>query len=509
MAFLANKIAPSEDLKTQSTYKESILRNLSKKLNGGIISLDKQGIITAVSKEFLELVDQPASLILNKSLANFIGQTKLEDYFLNHVNFMLEGKVPNLSFSCFWETNNKKLNLFFEFYPPEKNDSHIGGFIQNLTKAHLSVLSQDNIEQIMQHLGAVIWTSGLDPRDVYYVSPGFKSLYEMNLDDHIKDPSIFLSRIHPEDLETVIKIFTPSPEEESIKQGDFRYRLNNGSWRHITFYRYPFYDEKAKILKFVAVAIDSTPLYKVQEQMQLQQLELSRINEQLEKTNQMLEEFTTFACHDLSPPLRAFKIYTELLENAYLKDIDEDGRIMLLSIKTAIDRMQDLIKGIGGLSIIGVEGSPSLSTSINIAELIEKTIIPLYAPPFNPLCKIELNRLHPLKIKEEHMVAILENLITNSIKYTNNFPHIKIRSKEFKSAIIYTLSDNGIGIPKEADDFIFKFGKRLQTKPEQAGSGIGLFACKKIMSLYDGKIWVHSTVGKGSTFYLLFPKDNC
>ncbi|AIK96453.1 sensor histidine kinase [Candidatus Odyssella acanthamoebae] len=509
MDFLANKIAPAEDFETKSAYKESILRNLSKKLNGGIISLDKEGVITAVSKEFLELVDQPISLILGKSLANFIGQTKLENYFLNHVNFMLEGKVPNLHFSCFWETDTKKLNLFFEFYPPDKDDCDLQGFIQNLTEAHLSVLNQDNIEQIMQHLGAVIWTSGADPRDVYYVSPGFKNFYEMNLDDHIKDPSIFLSRIHPEDLDTVIKLSSPSPEGDSLRQGDFRYRLNNGSWRHVTFYRSPFYDENAKLLKFVAVAIDSTLLYKAQEQMRFQQLELGRINEQLEKTNQMLEEFTAIACHDLSPPLRAFKIYTELLENAYLQDINEDGRLMLLSIKTAIDRMQDLIQGIGGLSIIGVEGSSLPSASINIRELIEKSIIPLYATPLNPISRIEFDHLHPLKIKEEHMIAILENLITNSIKYTNNFPHIKIRSKEFKSAIVYALSDNGIGIQEEAEDFIFKFGKRLQNKPEQPGSGIGLFACKKIMSLYGGKIWIHSTVGKGSTFYLLFPKYGC
>ncbi|MBW8310033.1 MAG: PAS domain-containing sensor histidine kinase [Candidatus Paracaedibacteraceae bacterium] len=509
MASLANKTASYEAQDTQSAYKESILKKLSKKLNGGVISLDKQGIITAVSNEFLELVDQPESLILGKTLANFIGQTKLEDYFLKQVDFMLAGKVPALNFSCFWETDTKKLNLFFEFYPPEGNDTSIGGFIQKLTEAHLSALSQADVEQIMQHLGAVIWTSGADPRDVYYVSPSFKSFYEMNLDDHIKDPSIFLSRIHSDDLDIVIKLFAPTPNNDLVRQGDFRYRLNNGSWQHITFYRSPFYDGNAKLLKFISIAIDSTPLYKVQEKMQLQQLELSRINGQLEKTNTMLEEFTSFACHDLSAPLRAFKIYTELLENAYLKDVDEEGNLMLLSIKTAIERMQDLIKGIGRLSIIGVEELPLPSAYISITDLIKRTIVPLYAPPFSPLCKIEVNDLHPLRIKEEHLIAILENLLTNSIKYTNNFPHIKIRSKEFKAAIVYTFSDNGIGIPAEADDFIFKFGKRLQAKPEQSGSGIGLFACKKIMSLYGGKIWVHSTVGKGSTFYLLFPKHDC
>ena len=509
MALLAHKIASGEHQNPESAYNESILKKLSKKLNGGVISINKQGLITAVSKEFLELVDQPGDQILGKSLANFIGHTKLEDYFLNQVNSILEGKVPTLNFTCFWETDTKKLNLFFEFYPPEEGDINIGGFIQKLTEAHLSALSQADIEQIMQHLGAVIWASGADPRDVYYVSPGFRSFYEMNLDDHIKDPSIFLSRIHPDDLDIVMKLFTPSSDGDLVRQGDFRYRLNDGSWRHVTFYRAPFYDGNARLLKFFSIAMDSTSLYKAKEKMQIQQLELSRINGQLEKTNQMLEEFTTFACHDMSPPLRAFKIYTEFLENAYLKDIDEEGSFMLLSIKTAIDRMQALIKGIGRLSIIGIEGLPLPSAKLNITRLIEKNILPLYAPPFNPLCKIELGPLHPLRVKEEHIIAILENLITNSIKYTSNFPHIKIRSKEFRSAIVYVLSDNGIGIPQEADEFIFKFGKRLQAKPEQAGSGIGLFACKKIMSLYGGKIWVHSRMGKGSTFYLLFPKHDC
>ncbi|WP_010300774.1 PAS domain-containing sensor histidine kinase [Candidatus Odyssella thessalonicensis] len=488
-------------------YRESILRHLSKRFNGGIINVDAHGFINAISDEFLELVGQYRADLIGKNIADFIGKNKFEMTFMTRINSLIEGKLKRLEFGCVWATDSHKANLYIELYPPVDHNGIIEGFVQKTYATQISFPRQEIIEQIIQHMSAVVWLSPITAGELYYVSPSFKEYYGITPEDYVKDPSLFLNRIHPDDLENLMKCYDPEASP-SVRQGYFRYKLENGSWRHTSFYRFPIYNGKGDIVKFAGIAVDSSPLYEAQEQARLQQDELLKVNQELKKTNEMLEEFTTFACHDLAQPLRAFKIYTEILENNYLQDIDEEGNLMLSSIKAAMERMEDLIKGIGTLAQMGTKPLKAPSQSLNITNLIEKTLVPLYSSPINPTCQIEKGKLHPIRIREQHMAVILENLITNSVKYTEKFPHIRIRSKRFSGATVYAVSDNGIGIPQEAEDYIFKLGKRLRTKPEKTGSGIGLSACQKIMSLYGGKIWFHSKPGEGSTFYLLFPENN-
>ncbi|WP_032113760.1 ATP-binding protein [Candidatus Paracaedibacter symbiosus] len=421
---------------------------MSENFKGSIINVNEQGIITSASENFFLLTGQSESAVLGKNIAEFIV---------------------------------KKLDEEQNPFP-----------------------AQVYLEQIIENIGAVIWLCSLDVKEIYYASPSFEKCYEITVEDYVKGLSVFLNRVHPDDLESFMRIYDIS-QGFLIREFDFRYLLNDGSWRYLSVYRFPVYDENGNFSKIAGVSIDNTNLYKAQEEMQRQQQKLAKTNEELNRMNELLEDFTAFACHDLSQPLRTVNAYTQILEAHYLQNIDDEGKLMLSSIYTAIHRMRTLIEGIRSLSLIREE--PVKTSSVNIKDLIKKAIEPIYVAPPNSLCQIEMGELHPLHVKEEHVLSLLENLIENSVKYNNRLPRIKIRSKKFASFLVYTITDNGIGIPREAYEQIFKLGKRLNTKPEQLGTGIGLSACKKIMSLYGGKIWVHSKLDEGSTFYLLFPQS--
>ena len=104
------------------------------------------------------------------------------------------------------------------------------------------------------------------------------------------------------------------------------------------------------------------------------------------------------------------------------------------------------------------------------------------------------------------MLQVFQNLITNAIKFQGvKPPEINITAKKGQTEWIFSVSDNGIGIKPEHQKQIFEVFKRLHTKEEYPGTGIGLSIVKKIISHHGGQIFVESQEGKGSTFYFTIP----
>ena len=102
---------------------------------------------------------------------------------------------------------------------------------------------------------------------------------------------------------------------------------------------------------------------------------------------------------------------------------------------------------------------------------------------------------------------LLQNLIANAIKFHGDEPpKIHISAEESGDEWIIGVSDEGIGIDPDHQEQIFRIFKRLHTREEYAGTGIGLAICKRIIDKHNGKIWVESELGKGSNFYFTIPK---
>lgn len=104
------------------------------------------------------------------------------------------------------------------------------------------------------------------------------------------------------------------------------------------------------------------------------------------------------------------------------------------------------------------------------------------------------------------LVQVFQNLIGNAIKFRGSVPPvIRITAQKKSRTWTFTVADNGIGIAPEHAEIIFVIFKRLHTRAEYPGSGIGLAICKKIIEQHGGRIWVESLAGQGSTFKFTLP----
>jgi two-component system sensor histidine kinase VicK len=117
------------------------------------------------------------------------------------------------------------------------------------------------------------------------------------------------------------------------------------------------------------------------------------------------------------------------------------------------------------------------------------------------------NKVPSIKIDVDLFHIVLENILSNSIKYSFEGSELKLNVRDDGEDLIISLSDSGIGIPKEDQDKIFTKMFRSDNAKllDPDGSGLGLYICKEIVDYSGGKIWLESTIGKGSTFFISWP----
>ncbi|MCX6269253.1 MAG: ATP-binding protein [Bacteroidetes bacterium] len=252
--------------------------------------------------------------------------------------------------------------------------------------------------------------------------------------------------------------------------------------------------------------------------------EILRLNETLEKhiaerTQQLetqnkelirrlceLEQFTYTTNHDLQEPLRTLIQFTQLIKENYAGKLDEDGNKYIEFISKAAIRLRLVVVVLLEYSLLGKE---SIKTMFDCNKVIDAVLSDLDDAIKGSNAKITVQELPTIIAFETEMRLLLQNLISNAIKYQNkgNVPEINLSFEENNNEWLFQISDNGIGIDEKYKDKIFILFERLHKRSDFAGTGIGLARCKKVVELHGGRIWVESVPGTGSTFKFTIPKS--
>jgi light-regulated signal transduction histidine kinase (bacteriophytochrome) len=226
----------------------------------------------------------------------------------------------------------------------------------------------------------------------------------------------------------------------------------------------------------------------------------------LERSNKELEQFAYVASHDLQEPLRMVSSFTQMLERRYNDKLDADAKEFIAFAVDGANRMQVLINDLLVYSRVGTRGKLFESTDMN--EVLGQAISNLSMAILEHHAMITNDELPTVNADATQIGQLFQNLLGNGIKFrANNSPFVHVSFTEKSDEWVFLVKDNGIGIAPAYYERIFVIFRRLQTKGEYPGTGIGLAICKKIVERHGGKIWVESELGKGSTFYFTIPKQ--
>ncbi len=243
-----------------------------------------------------------------------------------------------------------------------------------------------------------------------------------------------------------------------------------------------------------------------QEELSKQKTQLENLNADLVIKNQQLERFTSIASHDLQEPLRTIGNMTQLIDEKYYSNFDEQGKKILDYVTKATGRMTTLVKGLLEFSRIGNKRKVE---KIDCQELVRIIVMDFDATLKAVNGTIKFNNLPLINGNPIELRMLFQNLIGNALKFRkpNISPVIEVSAKKTSTHVEFCVTDNGIGIDEANYDKIFFIYQRLHPLEEYEGTGLGLAYCRKIVELHGGKIWIVSKKGVGSSFYFTLKKN--
>ena len=244
---------------------------------------------------------------------------------------------------------------------------------------------------------------------------------------------------------------------------------------------------------------DVTERKRAEETLADRTVKLERANRELVALNAELDEFTKVASHDLQEPLRTLTAFSDLLRKDLGNSLPERAARDIEFITDAAKRMQKLIQDLLALSRAGRVAKKR--EKVSLGECADQALEALAMRVKETVAKITRDELPEVWGDSTLLTQFYQNLIGNALKFSGEQPPvIRLTAEEREGSMVFGVKDNGIGIEPKYAQQIFQPFRRLHSRTEYEGSGIGLAICRKIVERHGGEIWVESEPQKGAHF---------
>ncbi len=234
-------------------------------------------------------------------------------------------------------------------------------------------------------------------------------------------------------------------------------------------------------------------------------IEILLKNSRLEKSNEVLQQFAYASAHDLKEPLRSISGFVSIINKRYTHLLPPESSGYMNFVVVGVKRMESLIAALLEYSTLASDEENS-NDSTSLLQILNDVDGNLHSVILEKNAVIQHSGYLPaLKISRLHLTQLLQNLVANAVKFSEQRPHVQIVGKVEKEEFILEIKDNGIGMKEEYSDKIFRLFQRLSRSAEYDGTGIGLAICKQIVDKYEGIIRFISVENVGTTFIISFP----
>jgi PAS domain S-box-containing protein len=387
---------------------------------------------------------------------------------------------------------------------------------------------------LVEHVPAITYVAALDPSSTTtYVSPQVEAMLGFTPTDYQAAPDIWKKQLHPEDRERVLAQVTKSHASGEPFSSEYRMFAKDG---RIVWFRDEAWivkDGNGRPLFLQGVMLDITERRQAEEALREHKKQLERvveertaalkqanlklrqeieerrhIEEALEKGAENIKIFAYSVIHDLKNPAIGIYGVSNLLKKHYSDLLDERGRKYCDQIMRASEQIATLLKKI--TAYIVTKEAP-----LNIKSIDLKEIFHMVKDEFSE--QLELRQIRwrepkdPPEIRADgfYILRALRNLVDNALKYGGEkLGEIALGYESDSHFHKLSVHDDGVGLKLADPEKIFTAFQRFETAEGVEGSGLGLAIVKEIAERHHGRVWVESSQGRGTTFFLSIAKES-
>lgn len=450
-------------------------------------------------------------LEVNPSFERFVGLTGPEvttktlreifwdldaDMFAKYGQVALSGEPAQ--FECYSRAFDRHLDI--SVYSPERGRFAV--VFQDISKRKRAEdklrESRRQMQTLLSNLPGMAYRCKNDPNwTMEFVSNGCETLTGLK-------PAELIARtygelIEPEDRDAVWGEVQAAIIEERPFRLEYRIRTADGRTKYVWEQGAAIFSENGEVEALEGFISDIT------ERKHAEQ-ELDRKARELAASNAELEQFAYAASHDLQEPLRMIAGYTQLLVRRYRGKLDSDADEFMRFTIEGTERLQTLIRDLLSYSRVG--RTALTSERIGLDECARASLDNLRAALEENTASVEIGPLPTVQGQRSQLIQLFQNLIGNAVKYHGEDPpQVRISAERCGDEWLFAVQDNGIGIDPRFHEQVFELLRRLHSRSEYSGTGIGLAICKKIVENHGGRIWVESEAGRGATFWFTLPVE--
>lgn len=354
-------------------------------------------------------------------------------------------------------------------------------------------------EELAERTSQAVFAYDMDARQFVYLNPSFEQVWNKTRESTYRNPSSLLETIHPNDKEYLFEAYqklSKGMNEAENKEIEFRIHLPDKSYRWVSLT--PLLIEGTEQRMIAGFVTDKTDLKENE----------ANVQKFAGRKNSLLEILS----HDLSGPIINIQGLSALLAKEFKEynnpKLDKMIEMILKTSKRSVGIIREFVKQ-EFLESVNVQ---LIRKRVDLTDVAWQTIEQYKAS------EKDLDKTFEFEVPEGELLAdvdeykfnqVLNNLVSNSIKFTHDGGKISIKLEDKGETVLMTLADDGIGIPKKYHKNLFeKFTKaRRPGLKGEPSTGLGMSTIKAVVEGHGGRIWFESEENIGSTFYIEIPKE--